>query len=86
MNKLVIIILALLALTNTVYAAPINAAAYRTMQAQSYRNNYNRQVNNKPTPYWQMQSNYSTRNRVDYSTYSNSVNQYNYNRQMYRSR
>ncbi len=86
MNKRAIIIFTILALTNAVYAGSINAAAYRTMQAQSYRNNYNRQVNSKPMPYWQMQSNYSTRNRVDYSTYNNSINQYNYNRQMYRGR
>ena len=44
-----------LALANAVYAASINAAAYRTMQMQSYRNNYNRQVNNRTMPYWQMQ-------------------------------
>ena len=75
----------ILALANAVYAASINAAAYRTMQMQSYRNNYNRQVNNRTMPYWQMQSNYATRNRTytnyqNYSNYENAVNQYNYER------
>ena len=54
-----------LALANAVYAASINAAAYRTMQ---------------------MQSNYATRSRVDYSTYQNYVNQHNDNVRMQRSR
>ena len=72
-----------------IYAASINAAAYRTMQAQSYRNNYNRQVQNRPMPYWQAQSNFSTRGRVysdyqNYANYNNSVNQYNYNTRMMR--
>ena len=75
-----------LALANAVYAASINAAAYRTMQMQSYRNNYNRQVNNRTMPYWQMQSNYAKRSRVDYSTYQNYVNQHNDNVRMQRSR
>lgn len=85
MKKYVIIFLAL-TITNTAIAGSINAAAYRTMQVQSYRNNYNRQVNNSTIPYWQMQSNYTTRNRVDYSTYQNYVNQYNSNTRMQRSR
>lgn len=80
------LIIFLILIMPTVNAASINAAAYRTMQTQALRNNYNRQVNNKPMPYWQMQSNYSTRNRVDYSTYTNSVNQYQYNTQMQRGR
>lgn len=80
------VIFFILAIANGVYAASINAAAYRTMQMQSYRNNYNRQVNNQPMPYWQMQSNYSTRNRVDYSNYNNYVQQYNSNVRMQRSR
>ena len=75
-----------LALANAVYAASINAAAYRTMQMQSYRNNYNKQVNNRTMPYWQLQSNYATRSRVDYSTYQNYVNQHNDNVRIQRSR
>ena len=59
-------------------AKSINTALYQTMQAQSYRNNYNRQVNYRPMPYWQSRSNYSTGNRnfqnqSNYSRYMNSV-------------
>ena len=81
-----LIIFFILMMQITVQAASINAAADRTMQTQALRNNYNRQVNYKPMPYWQMQSNYSTRNRIDYSTYTNSVNQYQYNTQIQRGR
>ena len=69
-----------------VYASSINPALYQTMRASSYRNNYNRQVNNRPIPYWQAQSNYGTRNRVynNYSNYNNSMYKHyssvNYNR------
>lgn len=80
------ILLLILIMANSAFAGSINAAAYRTMQAQSYRNNYNRQVNNSTIPYWQMQSNYATRNRIDYSTYQNYVNQYNTSVRMQRSR
>ena len=85
MKKFVFLLL-ILVFANTVQATSINAAAYRTMQMQSYRNNYNRQVNNRTMPYWQMQSNYATRSRVDYSTYQNYVNQHNDNVRMQRSR
>lgn len=84
--KKIIFLFLILAIANTVQAASINAAAYRTMQMQSYRNNYNRQVNNRTMPYWQMQSNYATRSRVDYSTYQNYVNQHTDNVKMQRSR
>ncbi len=84
--KKIVFLLLVLVFANTVQAASINAAAYRTMQMQSYRNNYNRQVNNRTMPYWQMQSNYATRSRVDYSTYQNYVNQYTDNVRMQRSR
>ena len=84
--KKIAFLLLILVFANTVQAASINAAAYRTMQMQSYRNNYNRQVNNRTMPYWQMQSNYATRSRVDYSTYQNYVNQHNDNVRMQRSR
>ena len=85
MKKFIFLFL-IFTIANTVQAASINAAAYRTMQMQSYRNNYNRQVNNRTMPYWQMQSNYATRSRVDYSTYQNYVNQHADNVKMQRSR
>lgn len=72
--------------TCSVYSASINTAAYKTMQAQSYRNNYNKQISNKTMPYWQVQSNFSTRNRYsDYANYTNAINQYNSTTRTYRS-
>ena len=72
----------LIYLMSPVFAGSINPALYSTMQRQSYRNNYNRQINNRPMPYWQAQSNYMTRNRYysdykSYTNYSNSIRQYN---------
>ena len=86
MKKLVILFMILL-LNGVVYADSINPYAYKTMTAQSYRNNYNRQVNYKPMPYWQAQSNFATRNRMynSYSNYSNIQSNYN-NRYYYRGR
>lgn len=86
MKKLFVLLLVLL-FCNAAYCASINPYAYKTMTTQSYRNNYNRQVNYKPVPYWQAQSNFATRNRM-YNSYSNYNNvQSNYsNRYYYRGR
>ena len=67
-------------------AAPINNAVYHSMRAASYRNNYNSQVNNRVIPYWQAQSNYSTRNRIysDYSHYNSNIYNYTNVRNNYR--
>lgn len=79
-------VLLLLILGSAVYGDSINPYAYKTMSAQSYRNNYNRQVNYKPVPYWQAQSNYATRNRM-YSNYTNYANyQSSYSNRYYRGR
>lgn len=85
----VLLMFLLLFLLNSAEARSINTALYQTMQAQSYRNNYNRQINYRPMPYWQAQSNYATRNRnfqnnANYSRYMNSV-QYSPYRAPYRS-
>ena len=66
----------------------INPALYQTMRASSYRSNYNRQVNSAPMPYWQAQSNYTTRGRVyrNYSNYNNYRYQYNSSVNSVRSR
>ena len=72
-----------------VYAGSINPVLYSAMQRQTYRNNYNRQVNYKAMPYWQAQSNYTTRNRFysDYRSYNNYANyMHQYNSNMIRSR
>ena len=88
MKRIIIILSALLLFNGFVYAKQFNSSVYKPMYAQSYRNNYNRQIN-QPIPYWQAQSNYATRNRY-YSNYqnsllfNNSVNQYNYNTRMMR--
>ena len=85
MNKFLVLVLAV-TFCHIVYASSINPYAYKTMTTQSYRNNYNRQVNYKPVPYWQAQSNYATRNRT-YRSYSNYANtQSNYNQYYYRGR
>ena len=78
MQKLIVSILIIL-LGLPVIASSINPALYQTMRASSYRNNYNRQVNNRPMPYWQAQSNYMTRGRVygNYSNYNNYMYQHN---------
>ena len=85
--KKILILLFIFLTCNLTYADSINPYAYKTMTMQSYRNNYNRQVNNKPVPYWQAQSNYATRNRMynSYSNYSNVQSNYN-NRSYYRGR
>ena len=68
------------------YPASINNAVYQTMRASSYRNNYNRQVNNRVVPYWQSQANYATRNRIhmNYSNYNNKLYNYTNTRNSYR--
>ncbi len=71
----------LITLVIPVNANSINAAAYRTIQAQSYRNNYRRQVH--PMPYWQTQANYTTRGRIyqNYQNYSHYMNNAMYGNQ-----
>ena len=85
MKYLVIVLFMGIMINQTVFAGSINPAAYRTMQAQSYRRNYRANVNNQVMPYWQAQSNYSTRNRVyqNYAHYDNTIQQYNAHK-MYR--
>lgn len=80
MKRFLFLLLILLLFQLTTVARPINTALYQTMQAQSYRNNYNRQVNHRPMPYWQAQSNYSTRGRVyqNYANYSKYMNNVQY--------
>ena len=72
--------------TSFVFAGSINPALYQSMRASSYRNNYNRQINTQPIPYWQAQSNFTTRNKVyqNYNNYNNSMYQYNTSVQMNR--
>lgn len=86
MKKYAILFL-ILAICNAAYAASINAAAYRTMQQQAYQNRYRQQAQPRQIPYWQAQSNYTTRNRI-YNGYSNYYNnsQSNYNQYYYRGR
>jgi len=67
--KNLLIVLLLTGLSGAVYAASINAAAYRTMQVQAYQNRYRKQQQTKQIPYWQLQSNYTTRGKV-YQNYS----------------
>ena len=77
MKKLLIIFVVMFLMP--AYASSINPALYQTMRASSYRNNYNRQIRNKPMPYWQAQSNFTTRNRTyhNYSNYNNALYQHN---------
>ena len=79
MKKTVALFFISLLLSPIVFASSINPALYQTMRASSYRNNYNRQIDNRPIPYWQAQSNFVTRNRTyqNYSNYNNSLYQYN---------
>ena len=84
MKKFLLTILFNIFLINISYAASINPVAYRANQIQAYQQNlYRQRQQTRQVPYWQAQSNYSTRNRV-YSNYSNYANtQSNYN-QYYR--
>ncbi len=79
MPKLIIFILVLFFIVPESQASSINPAAYRTMQMQSYSNNYRRNARGQVIPYWRAQSNYATRNRVyrNYAQYDNTVQQYN---------
>lgn len=83
MKKNIVIILFLLTCIPSI-AASINPAAYRTMQMQAYQQSRYRKQSQKQIPYWQLQSNYSTRNKMynNYTNYTNST-QSNYN-QYYR--
>lgn len=84
MKKYLFVISILLFINNFSFATSINPVAYRANQIQAYQQNLHRQrQQTRQIPYWQAQSNYSTRNRV-YTNYSNYVNnQSNYN-QYYR--
>lgn len=62
-------------LNMTAYAGSINPVAYRQMQLQQYQRSRYQQQQRKQIPYWQAQSNYSTRNRI-YNSYGSS--NYNY--------
>lgn len=86
MKKVCLIVLILSLVSNISIAASINPVAYRANQIQAYQQNaYRQRQQTRQVPYWQAQSNYSTRNKV-YSNYSNYVNtQSNYN-QYYRGR
>ena len=87
--KKLFITLSLIFIGSSVFAGSIDPAVYHTVQRQMYRNNYNRQVNNRPMPYWQAQSNYMTRNRMysDYRSYNNHSNMMRqYNSNFYRGR
>ena len=81
MKKLILIVLLLI--STSAFAASINAAAYRTMQMQSYQRSRARSQSQRQIPYWQAQSNYTTRNRV-YTSYPQSKT--NYNNQYYGGR
>ena len=74
----IILLLIISFLSGSVYAKAINPSLYRSMSANAYRNNYNRQVTNRVVPYWQAQANYSTRNRLyqNYSSYNNYMYQH----------
>lgn len=71
--KKFLLITGIILLSCPVFADSINPYVYKTMTNQSYRNNYNRHVNNKVMPYWQRQSNFATRSRgyTNYSGYNN---------------
>ncbi len=86
MKKIYFIIFFYIFFSNSSDATSINPIAYRANQIHAYQQNiYRQQQQTKQIPYWQAQSNYSTRNKV-YSNYSNYVNtQSNYN-QYYRGR
>lgn len=86
MKKFALLILFYILEVNISYGASINPVAYRANQIQAYQQNlYRQRQQTRQVPYWQAQSNYSTRNKV-YSNYSNYVNtQSNYN-QYYRGR
>ena len=80
MKKLFYTLFILIFFAANSFAGSINPALYHTMQAQSYRNNYNRQVNYRPMPYWQAQSNYAKRGRTyqNYSNYARYMNSVQY--------
>ena len=89
MKRKFIALIVFLSIISIAEAKPINFNVYRTMTPQSYNYNYNRQINNRPVPYWQAQSNFSTRNRIysnyqGYQNYNNYINQHNYNTRMIR--
>ena len=79
MLKIILALVTLITFSTCAFAASINAAAYRTMQMQTYqRQQYRARMNQRQIPYWQAQSNYQTRNKM-YTNYPNSrynVNQY----------
>ena len=80
--KRIVILSLIIAMNGCVYADSINSAAYKTMQMQAYRQNrYRTQRQVRQIPYWQAQSNYSTRNKIynnSTSTRSSGYSQYYY--------
>ena len=84
MKKFLILFFILL-FSSAAFADSINPYVYKTMTNRSYRNNYNRQINNRPMPYWQRQSNFATRSRgyTDYSNYNNFSSQQYYRGRRY---
>ena len=85
MKKIIILFLTVL-LCSTVHADSINPYAYKTIQQQAYQRQYRQMRQPRQIPYWQVQSNYTTRNRI-YNNYGryNSV-QSNYNQYYYRGK
>ena len=79
MRNFIVIFFILFIISSCSFASSVNPALYQTMRASSYRQNYNRQVNYQPVPYWQAQSNVMTRNRTyqNYSNYNNALYRYN---------
>ena len=79
MKKFLLAISLLILLSPVAISRPINAAAYSVMQKQAYRNNYTRQTSLRPLPYWRTQSNFATRNRMNFhnNNFYNSINNYN---------
>ena len=87
MKKIFFTIAVFIVLIQYASANSINPALYQTMRANSYRNNYQRQVPNGVVPYWQAQSNYMTRGRMyqNYSDYNNRLYHHNSSEKYYRN-
>ena len=66
---------------NLCFASSIGTYSYKTMPIRTYRTNYTRQTDYRVVPYWQAQSNFSTRNRTyqNYANYSRYMNNARYN-------
>jgi len=86
MKKLIYIFFIVVVFVPLAESSSINSSVYKTMSAQSYRTNYRSNINNGIIPYWKVQSNYSTRNKVygNYSQYNNAVERYKSSHQIHR--